>query len=130
MKMNIVVSDPDADYIERFRQKQEEIANDAATARTGFTERMAELVQLQQAEVLRLQKIIRDNTQVPLRYAETMAVASATAKDGFVKHTLVATANDKSVWLMENFSPNGRPDLFRWGRVPLLPQAADEADAK
>ena len=90
---------------------------------------MAELVQMQQQEILRLQKVLRDNTVMPSRYAVTMAVASATNDRGLVKHVLVATANDKSTWLMENYSPHGMPEHFKWGRIPLLPQAADEADA-
>lgn len=117
------------DFTRKFREKQEKIAADAQTAKAGFSERMAELVQMQQAEILRLQKVLRDNTVLPERHAVTMAVASTADKSGMVKHVLLATANDRSMWLMENYSPNGRPEYFKWGRVPLLPQAADEADA-
>ncbi len=128
MSTSVSLIDSD-DFTRRFREKQEEIASDAATARTGFTERMAELGSMQQQEILRLQKVLRDNTAVPTRHAVTMAVSSTADKDGRVKHVLLATANDKSMWLMENYSPNGRPEYFKWGRVPALPQAADEADA-
>ena len=117
------------DYTRKFHDMQEQIATDARTANTGFSERMAELVQHQQAEILRLQRVLRDNSVVPERHAVTMTVSSATDKDGRVKHVLLAVANDGSTWLMEGFSPAGRPDMFRWGRVPLLPQAAAEADA-
>jgi hypothetical protein len=117
------------EYTRKFREKQEEIATDARTAAGGFNEQMAGLVQLQQAEILRLQRVLRDNSTVPERHAVKMTVSSATDKDGRVKHVLLAVANDGSTWLMENYSPAGRPDMFRWGRVPLLPQAAAEADA-
>jgi hypothetical protein len=117
------------EYTRRFHEMQEQIATDARTATGGFSERMAELVQLQQAEILRLQRVLRDNTVTPERHAVKMTVSSATDKDGRVKHVLLAVANDGSTWLMENYSPAGRPDMFRWGRVPLLPQAAAEADA-
>ena len=120
---------PETDYLTRFRSKQEEIASDANTARTGFTERMAELVAMQQQEILRLQKVLHDATALPERYPVAMAVSSVANERGQVKHVLLATASDRSVWLMENFSPLGRSDLFKWGRVPNLPQASDEADA-
>ena len=94
-----------------------------------LTSKWLDLVQLQQAEILRLQRVLRDNTVLPDRYAVKMTVSSATDKDGRVKHVLLAVANDGSTWLMENYSPAGRPDMFRWGRVPLLPQAAAEANA-
>jgi hypothetical protein len=123
------VASDNADYMRRFREKQDEITTDANTARTGFTERMAELVQMQQAEILRLQGVLHDNTVLPDRYAAIMAVSSAVNKDGRVDHVLLATANDGSIWLMENYSPNGNPRFYRWGRVPALPQASDEADA-
>jgi hypothetical protein len=115
------------DYTKRFREKQEEIAADANVARTGFTQSMAELVQMQQAEILRLQRVLHDNTILPDRYATTMAVSSVAGDNGLVKHVLLATANDGSIWLLENYSPKGRPEFYKWGRVPALPQARDEA---
>lgn len=119
----------DEDFVRKFREKQEEIAADAQTAKAGFSERMAELVQMQQQEILRLQKVLPDNSVLPERHAVAMAIASTTDKNGSLKHVLLATANDRSMWLMENYSPAGRPEYYRWGRVPHLPQAADEADA-
>jgi hypothetical protein len=116
------------EFLRKFQEKQDELTEHAQSTRSGFTEKTAELIQMQQAEILRLQGVLRDNTVLPERHAVTMAVASTTNERGWVKHVLVATANDGSVWLMENFSPNGRPDCFKWGRVPLLPQVADEAD--
>jgi hypothetical protein len=116
-------------YTQKFREKQEEIAVEAQTARAGFSDRVAELVQMQQQEILRLQKVIRDNTVLPDRYAVSMAIGSTTDKLGHIKHVLLATANDKSMWLMENYQPVLERSQYapKWGRVPLLPQAVDEA---
>jgi hypothetical protein len=46
------------EYTKKFREKQEEIASDARTAAGGFSERMAELIQQQQTEILRLQRVL------------------------------------------------------------------------
>jgi hypothetical protein len=128
MSANNDILSKELEYTRKFREKQDEIAADARTANNGFSERMAELVQVQQAEILRLQRVLRDNTVLPERHAIKMSVSSACDKDGRVKHVLLAIANDGSTWLLENYSPGGRPEYFRWGRVPLLPQAAAEAD--
>jgi hypothetical protein len=127
--MTVTRIHPAGDFTAQIEAKRAEIEGEAATAGRGFSKSMADLVQLQNAEILRLNQIIHDNTVVPKRFAATMAVSSVADERGHIKHVLVATANDLSVWLMENFSPAGRPEFFRWGRVPNLPQASDEADA-
>jgi hypothetical protein len=120
---------PAGDFTAQIEAKRAEIEGDITNAGRGFSKSMADLVQLQNAEILRLQGVLRDNTTVPTRHAVAMAVSSVVDDRGQQKHVLVATASDQSMWLMENFSPNGRREFYRWGRIPPLPQAADEADA-
>jgi hypothetical protein len=117
-----------SDYAQRFKDKQEEIQRDVEANNRGFNERMAELVQMQQQEILRLQKVLRDNTTLPDRYPAEIAIGSAATSDGRgLKHVLFAVANDRSLWLCENYAP-AAPQYAKWGRVPPLPQASDEAE--
>ena len=117
------------DYTQRFKDKQAEIERDVASSNRSFNERMAELVQMQQQEILRLQNVLRDNTTLPERHPVEIAIGSAASQDGRLKHVLLAVANDRSLWLCENYSPNA-PQYAKWGRVPNLPQAADEAEQR
>ena len=98
-------ADANAEYMARFHAKQDQIANDAATGRTKFTEHMAELCAIAQAEVLRLQRVLRDNTVVPERHAVSISVSTATKQNGQIKTTLLAVGSDKSLWLLEDFVP-------------------------
>jgi hypothetical protein len=128
--MSVSLYDPN-DFNKRFAQQRDELVANEHTNKITFGERMAGLINEQQVEILKLQKLLRDNTVVPARHAVTMAVSSiADPKYGGQKHVLVATASDLSMWILENFSPGGRPEYYKWGRIPPLPQAADEADAE
>ncbi|WP_158927082.1 hypothetical protein [Acidisphaera sp. S103] len=115
----------EVDYLARFSAKQDQIANDANTGRTKFTEGMAEMCAMQQQEILRLNRIIRDNTVIPERHPVSVSVATTMRPNGTTREVWFAVASDKSLWLMSNESG---PQHRRWERVPGLPQAADEAD--
>jgi hypothetical protein len=118
-------ADADAEYTARFRAKQEQIANDANTGRTKFTEGMAEMCAMQQAEILRLQRVLRDNTIVPARLPEAVSISITIGAGNIVRRSLFAKATDGSMWIMTDQQQGGR-----WERLSALPQAADEADGE
>jgi hypothetical protein len=121
----------DDEFSAQIEAKRREIEDDVANSAKDIGTAMGDLVNLQSREISRLKQVIRDATIIPDRYAVTMAISSiADPKNGLQKHVLLATASDKSMWILENYSPLGRPERYRWGRVPGLPQAADEADAE
>ena len=129
--MNSVVRITDTnDYLSRFEDQQRELAKSAETAGRSFSQGMADLVQMQQAEILRLHNVLRDNTTIPERHAVDAHIASASGKDGRVEHSLLVIANDRSLWILQHFHPNMRPQDVRWFRVPQLPQAADEIEPR
>jgi hypothetical protein len=129
--MSVSIYDNGDAFNRRFEQRRDELVVDEQSSKATSNQRMADLLQLQQQEILRLQKVLKDNTIVPERHAVTMAISSVLdPKNGLQKHVLLATANDRSMWLLENYKPGGRPEYFTWGRIPNLPQAADEADAE
>jgi hypothetical protein len=115
-------------FEEKVRAKQDEIAVAAADAGRNLTQTMAELSQLQQAEILRLQTILRDSVTVPERYPVQVAIHAGADKNGFAQHSLVAVASDRSVWVMPNFKPGAGRYAAKWQKVAGLPQVADEVD--
>jgi hypothetical protein len=115
-------------FEEQVRAKQGEIATAAADAGRNLTQTMAELSQLQQAEIQRLQTILRDNTTLPERHPVHVAVHASADKNGFVQHSFVAVASDRSMWVLENYKPRAGKFAAQWQRLPGLPQVADEVD--
>ena len=115
-------------FEEQVRAKQDEIAVAAADAGRNLTQTMAELSQLQQAEIQRLQTILRDNTTLPDRHAVQVAVHASADKNGFPQHSFVAVASDRSMWILENYKPRAGKFAAQWQRLPGLPQVADEVD--
>jgi hypothetical protein len=113
-------------FEEKVRAKQDEIAVAAADAGRNLTQTMAELSQLQQAEIQRLQTILRDNTTVPERHPVHVAVHASADKNGFTQHSFVAVASDRSMWILENYKPRAGKFAAQWQRLPGLPQVADE----
>jgi hypothetical protein len=122
-------SDAAADFARRLEEKREQVARDANTAKTGFTMGMAEMVDMLQREVLRLNGILHDATQLPDRHAVSVAVSTAFRPNGVPRNTLFAVGSDKSMWIRD-FGIGAEAQYDRWARVPNLPQAADEADGE
>jgi hypothetical protein len=116
-------------FEDKLRAKQDEVATAAQNAGRTFTQSMAELSQMQQAEILRLQNILRDNTAVPERHPVQVSVHTSADKNGFPQHSFVAIASDRSMWVMQNFKPGAGRHGSKWDRVPTLPQVADEVDS-
>jgi hypothetical protein len=117
----------EADYMARFSAKQDQIANDANTGRTKFTEGMAEMCAMQQQEILRLNRIIRDNVTIPLRHPTTVSVSVGFRSNNIPRTTLFAVASDNSMWVMDR-GVGAEAEYREWQRVRNLPQASDEAD--
>jgi hypothetical protein len=117
----------EADYLGRFTAKQDQIANDANVGRTKFTEGMAEMCAMQQQEILRLNRIIRDNTLIPERHPTMVSVSVGFRSNNIPRTTLFAAASDHSMWVMDH-GAGAESDYREWRRVRNLPQASDEAD--
>ncbi len=117
----------EAEYNDRFQAKKDELTAEISNVGRGFGEKMAELVQMQQAEILRLQGILHDSTALPQRHPVEVAIGSVAGQSGRLQHVLLAVASDRSLWLLENYASAAPPGTMRWARVPGLPQASDEA---
>ena len=119
----------DAAFEAQFRTKQAEVAASAEGAGRTFAQGLSELVQLQTAEISRLQGILRDNSTLPERYPVEVAIGTVRGRHDMLEHVLLAVASDRSVWMMENFKANAAAGICKWHRVPGLPQVMDEMDA-
>ena len=119
-----------SDFLSRFEEKQREVSQSAETAGRSFSAGMADLIRLQQDEILRLHNLLRDNIAIPERHAIDAHVSSVANEKGRVEHVLLVIANDRSMWLLQNYSEFMRPEHVRWARVPALPQAADEIEPR
>ena len=128
MSTSLTFLGKDASFEEKLRAKQDEVAATAVNAGRSFTQSMAELSQMQQAEILRLQTILRDNTTLPERHAVQVAVHASADKNGSPQHSFVAVASDRSMWILENYKPRAGKFAAQWQRLPGLPQVADEVD--
>jgi len=117
------------DYAARFREKQAEIEQDAETNNRGLNERMAELVQMQQAEILKLQRILRDANMTPHRHAVSVTAAIGYDQQGRRRNSFVAIDNQGHMWVSADYSPApGAEQYFKWSRLPSLPSPAAEAE--
>ena len=129
MALPIASLHDNGDFTRRFQEKQDEIAKDAANVKLGLSEHLGELIQMQSAEITRLKRIIHDATVLPERHAVAVAIGSVADERGYLKHVMLATASDRSMWILENYSSRAAPGLIKWQRIPQLPQAPDEASA-
>lgn len=112
-----------------FAQKQREIQEGIVQSGRGFSEKMAGLMTMQNDEILRLRKVIADNTLIPERRPVHLAISSVVVSHS-VSHNLLAIANDGSPWLMQGYNPEESEEYHVWHRLPPLPQAMDEAAEK
>ena len=126
------VYDPSA-FDSAVAQKKEDLAQTATEGAKSFTSGLTELVTMQEAEIQRLRSIITDNTTIPERFAEHVAISVSHEPSGHggsarQRNTLFVTANDRSMWLCRDFYAGGKN--VEWFRVPSLPQASDEMGTK
>lgn len=118
------------DYANSFDREKAAIEHEAANSVSGFNAKMAELINLQHAEILKLQGILKDNTTIPERVPVKIAVGLAAASEGRVTYpqrAFFVLANDGSLWSRRD-SPPGAPWKDGWQRVENLPQAGDELE--
>lgn len=110
----------DTNYATESDRLRAELGEHASTSRSAFAATMAKLVETQDAEIARLDAIIRD-AERPARAAVQVAAFATQHQAG-----VVALDSAGGLWFC------GDPDMTSptWRRLPPLPDLADEIDAR
>lgn len=118
-------------FDDKFAAATERAGQAAEQGFSALTKTLQEAISLQTAEIERLRGIIADGTQIPDRHP-IMASISSAAEGNRTRRDAIAMAQDHSLWALLDIPTH--PDSFKhhagWLRLPALPQASDELNAR